>query len=64
MRVLKDELPLLSCGRDGVSSELSPYSPDLAHSDFHLSGGLKVLSGERFVSDGEITEAVQKWLRV
>jgi hypothetical protein len=40
----------------------SPYSPDLAPSDYHLLGSLKkALPGCRFGSD-EVKQAVHTWL--
>ena len=40
-----------------------PYSPDLAPSDYHLFPALKEhLSGQRFVNDEEVTEAVNRFL--
>ena len=42
----------------------SPYSPDLAPSDFHLFGPLKEsLRGRHFFSDEEVKTAVRKWLK-
>ena len=42
----------------------SPYSPDLAPSDFHLFGPLKEsLRGRHFSSDEEVKTAVRKWLK-
>jgi hypothetical protein len=42
----------------------SPYSPDLAPSDFHLFGSLKdALCGTHFEDDNSTIEAVKKWLR-
>jgi histone-lysine N-methyltransferase SETMAR len=41
-----------------------PYSPDLALSDFHLTGSLKdALRGTRFEDDNSVNEAVWEWLR-
>jgi histone-lysine N-methyltransferase SETMAR len=41
-----------------------PYSPDLATSDFHLFGRMKVhLRGHKFADDNEVMEAVQRWLK-
>ena len=41
----------------------TPYSPDLAPSDFHLFLHLKkFLGGERFDGDCDLKDAVQKWL--
>jgi transposase len=43
----------------------TPYSPDLAPSDFHLFEALKdAIRGKRFGSDDEVIEEVKKWLRV
>jgi histone-lysine N-methyltransferase SETMAR len=40
------------------------YSPDLAPSDYHVFGPLKeALGGKKFSTDGEIKEAVHRWLR-
>ena len=40
------------------------YSPDLAPSDFHLSGPLKnALRCHRFAADDEVKEVVHDWLR-
>ena len=40
-----------------------PYSPDLAPSDFHLIPKLKEqLSGMRFNNDGEVKDAIQRFL--
>jgi histone-lysine N-methyltransferase SETMAR len=42
----------------------SPYSPDLAPSDFHLFGSLKVtLRGTLFEDDENVIRAVRTWLR-
>jgi histone-lysine N-methyltransferase SETMAR len=42
----------------------TPYSPDLAPSDFPLFGSLKyALRGTHFEEDYSVTEAVRKWLR-
>jgi histone-lysine N-methyltransferase SETMAR len=42
----------------------TPYSPDLAPSDFHLFGPLeKDLGGKRFTFDKEVETEVQKRLR-
>jgi len=42
----------------------SPYSPDLASSDFHLFGPMKEhLWGQKFADDNEVMEAVQSWLK-
>ena len=42
----------------------SPYSPDLAPSDFYLFGTLKKsLRGRNFSSDEEVKIAVRKWLK-
>jgi histone-lysine N-methyltransferase SETMAR len=41
----------------------TPYSPDLAPSDYHLFPGLKKqLKGCHFSSDTEIIAAVETWL--
>jgi histone-lysine N-methyltransferase SETMAR len=41
-----------------------PYSPDLAPSDFHLFGPFKKhLGGRRFVTDGEVKQAVMSWIQ-
>jgi transposase len=41
----------------------SPYSPDLAPSDFRLFLRLmKFLAGQRFLNDEDIKEATKKWL--
>ncbi|CAK9827626.1 Mariner Mos1 transposase [Anthophora retusa] len=41
-----------------------PYSPDLAPSDFHMFGPLKVaLRGKKFGSNEEVKIQVQMWLR-
>jgi hypothetical protein len=53
----------------GVSTASSsqcqtPYSPDLAPSDFQLFGPLKnCLGGRRFTDDKEVEMEVRKWLR-
>ena len=40
-----------------------PYSQDLASSDYHLIGPLKVqLGGKRFRNNEEVIQAVQEWL--
>jgi hypothetical protein len=40
------------------------HSPDLAPSDFHLSGPLKeALGGRRFRCDDDVKSAVHQWLR-
>jgi len=41
----------------------TPYSPDLAPSDYHLFPGLKEQSkGRHFSSDAEVIVAVETWL--
>jgi len=41
----------------------SPYSPDLAPSDYHLFRGLKKqLTGRHFSSDAEVIAAAETWL--
>jgi hypothetical protein len=41
----------------------SPYSPDLALSDFHPFGSLKnALRGTHFEDYNSVIEAVRKWL--
>jgi len=41
-----------------------PYIPDLAPSDFHLSGPTKEhLLGQKFADDNEVMGAVQSWLK-
>ena len=41
----------------------TPYSPDLASSDYHLFHGLKKqLIGRHFSSDAEVTAAAETWL--
>jgi hypothetical protein len=41
-----------------------PYSPDLALSDFHLSGPLKKHLGVRqFATDGEVQQTVMSWFQ-
>jgi hypothetical protein len=43
----------------------SPYSPDLASSDFHHFEALKyALCGKRLGSDDEFIAEVKEWLRV
>jgi len=43
----------------------TPYTPDLAPSDFHLFGALKdAICLKRFGSDDNITEVVKMWLWV
>jgi hypothetical protein len=43
---------------------LTPYSPDLAPSDFHTFGPMKeALRGRRFSSDEEVIGAMQNWLK-
>jgi hypothetical protein len=40
-----------------------PYIPDLAPSDYHLFGPLKVhLAGKRFHNHEEVIQTVQEWL--
>jgi histone-lysine N-methyltransferase SETMAR len=40
-----------------------PYSPDLAPSDFHVFGPLKVaMGGKPFRSDEDVQQGVQEWL--
>ena len=40
-----------------------PYSPDLAHSEFHMFPKLEEhLSGMRFNNDDEVKDAVQRFL--
>jgi hypothetical protein len=42
----------------------SPYSRDLAPSDFHLFGPIKEhLRGQKFADDNDVMEAVQNWLK-
>ena len=42
----------------------TPYSPDLAPSDFHLFGPLKdALRGTRFDDDESVIRAMRTWLR-
>jgi hypothetical protein len=44
--------------------EHAPYSPDLALSDYHVSGPLKkFLAGQRFISDEDAKTAVRRWFR-
>jgi histone-lysine N-methyltransferase SETMAR len=44
--------------------EHPPYSPDLAPSDFHLSGTLKkYVGGKRFADDEEVETELWMWLR-
>jgi len=40
----------------------SPYSPDLAPSDYHLFPGLKKKKGRHFSSDAEVITAAETWL--
>jgi histone-lysine N-methyltransferase SETMAR len=41
-----------------------PYSPDLAHSNFHIFGPMKeVVRGRRF-SSSEVIGIVQNWLKM
>ena len=41
----------------------SPYSPDLAPTDYHLLPGLKKqLKGRHFSSDAEVIAAAETWL--
>ncbi|UYV70662.1 hypothetical protein LAZ67_8000195 [Cordylochernes scorpioides] len=41
-----------------------PYSPDLAPSDYHMFPALKKhLGGQKFASDNEVKEEVDKWLK-
>jgi histone-lysine N-methyltransferase SETMAR len=41
----------------------TPYSPDLAASDYHLFGPMKrVLGGKRFWNIDEVIAAVQSWI--
>ncbi len=41
----------------------SPYSPDLAPSDFHVFRKMKMdLKGKRFSSDDDVKAAVMAWL--
>ena len=43
--------------------DLSPYSPDLAPSDYHLFPGLKKqLKGHHISSDAEVIAATETWL--
>ena len=45
------------------SLDHSPYSPDLAPSDYHLFPGLtKQLKGRHFSSDTEVIAAAETWL--
>jgi len=42
----------------------TPYSPELAPSDFHLFGPMKEhFRGHKFADDEEVVEAVQSWLK-
>lgn len=50
------------CGFELMSHP--PYSPDLAPSDYHLFPNLKKsLAGQRFVSNDEVMEATEEFLR-
>jgi histone-lysine N-methyltransferase SETMAR len=41
----------------------TPYSPDLAPLDYHLFPGLKKqLKGSHFLSDAEVSAAMETWL--
>jgi hypothetical protein len=43
----------------------TPYSANLASSDFHLFGSLKgAIRGKRFASYDRVMEEVKKWLRL
>ena len=42
----------------------SPYSPDLAPSNYHLFGAMKEeLSGRHYADDEEVKTAARNWLR-
>ena len=48
----------------GFELQHSPYSQDLAPSDYHIFGPLKeALRGRKFTSDEEVKEAVHTRLR-
>jgi len=50
-------------GLPGLPMSWSPYSPDLALSDYHLFPGLKKqLKGGNFLSDAEVIAAAETWL--
>ena len=43
----------------------SPYSPDLAPSDYHLFGAMEEkLRGKHYVNDEEVKTAARNWLRI
>jgi hypothetical protein len=55
-----DKLRALKC----VVLKHSPYSPDLAPSDFHLFGPMEEhLQAHKFADDNEVMEAVQSWFK-
>jgi hypothetical protein len=39
-----------------------PYSPDLAHSDYHIIGPFKEATGGKIFCSAEVQEAVHEWL--
>jgi hypothetical protein len=46
----------------GKNSIISPYSPDLAPSDFHVYLHLKTFLGDQmFHDDNEVKEAINTW---
>jgi len=46
------------------TASTTPYSPDLAPSDFHLNGPLKEFTkGTKFPSEEEIKNTVSDWLK-
>jgi len=50
------------CGTTGVRGVTTPYSPDLAPSDYCVFGLMKkMLGGRKFASDTEVQSVVSQW---
>jgi hypothetical protein len=48
----------------GILVHVTPKTPDLSRSDFHMFGPTKgALRERRFLSDEEVVGAVQNWLK-
>jgi hypothetical protein len=48
----------------GTKKNHTPYSPDLAPSDYHLFSSLKVaIRGKKFEDEDEVISEVKRWLR-
>jgi hypothetical protein len=60
---LKTQVAITELGRTHLTCP--PFSPDLAHSGFHLFGALEgAVCAKGFGSDDEVIEEVKKLLRV